>query len=98
MWGLTVMVFCGLAVLWILGFQLGYNKGHRDGVRWCRGELDRASGREVKVDIIDIPGPSRKLKGRWPKDFIGKPSPLSDAAVHNNELVRKIERAGRRGG
>ena len=33
---------------------------------------------ELNITVVDIPGPSRELKGRWPKDFVGKPSPLKD--------------------
>ena len=36
---------------------------------------------EMDITIVGIPGPSRKLKGRWPEDFIGKPSPLKPEGI-----------------
>jgi len=33
---------------------------------------------DLDIKVVDIPGPSRKLKGRWPEDFIGKLSPLRE--------------------
>lgn len=45
-----------------------------DPLPTCQAENPDCPRPEVKV--VDIPGPSRKLKGTWPKDFTG-PSPLN---------------------